>query len=268
MPWQPTTIVRADQPYNTATETVRVKTDAGPGFLKALGNRGSPHYLAADFVGTQLARWIGLPTFEFAIVSVTDEDDITFYRGGKAKPGPAFITREQSGTVWGGDEKTLTAVVNPADIARLVLFDTWTRNCDRHPPDLTTRKPNYNNVYLSNEDLADGELRLIAMDHTHCFDCGRDWSDKLARIDSVQDDRLHGLFPPFRSYFDQHRAAVEADIQRLAAVPRAELEAIVAAIPPEWEVDGGARNALVELLVRRGAFLAEQFVPLAYPGLQ
>jgi hypothetical protein len=105
MPWRPTTILRPDHPYDTATETIRVQTDAGPGFLKALGNRGGPHYLAADFVGTQLACWMGLPTFDFAIVPVTDEDEITLYRGGKAKPGPAFITREEPGTVWGATKR-------------------------------------------------------------------------------------------------------------------------------------------------------------------
>ena len=66
MPWLPTTILRADVPYNTATETVRVNTDAGTAFLKAMGNRGGPHLLASEFVGTHLARWFGLPTFDFA----------------------------------------------------------------------------------------------------------------------------------------------------------------------------------------------------------
>lgn len=64
MAWQPTIIRRADQGFATAAETVRVTTDAGPGYLKALGNRGGPHRLAADWVGTQLARWLGLPTFD------------------------------------------------------------------------------------------------------------------------------------------------------------------------------------------------------------
>jgi len=74
MAWQPTTIRRPDEAFSTATETVRVTTNAGPGYLKALGNRGGPHYLAADWFGTQLAGWLGLPTFEFTIIQVTPED--------------------------------------------------------------------------------------------------------------------------------------------------------------------------------------------------
>ncbi len=264
MPWTPITILRGDKSYNTATETVRVQTDAGPGFLKALGNRGGPHLLAAELVGTRLAQWFGLPTFDHALVEVTDEDEIALYKSEQARPGPAFITREQSGLTWSGDEKTLEAVANPADIARLVLFDTWTRNCDRHPPDLATRKPNYGNVYLSNEDLADGELELVAMDHTHCFHCGRDLTEKLSHIDLVQDERLYGLFPPFRLYLDQHRAEVEADLARLRGIPRAEVEAIVASIPPEWQVEDKGKTALVDLLCQRAAFLAEQFIRMAF----
>ena len=267
MPWLPTTVLRPDKPYDTATATVRVNTDAGPAFLKALGNRGGPHLLAAELVGTKLAHWFGLPIFDFAIVTVTDEDEIEFYRGGHALPGPAFVTREQSGQVWGGDEEILTNVVNSADIARLVLFDTWTRNCDRYPPDLNTRLPNYNNVYLSSEDLGGSELQLVAMDHTHCFNCGNDLTNRLARIDFVQDERPYGLFPPFRRYLDTHRAAVEADLARLAAIPRAEMGTIVAGIPAAWQVDALTRAALVDLLCQRGNFLSRQFVQMAYPTL-
>lgn len=117
MPWQPTTIRRADKVFATATETVRVTTDAGPGYLKALGNRGGPQYLAANWLGTQLAAWLGLPTFEFAVIQVTPEDEIIL-KNGPAQPGPAFITRELSGMVWSGSTKDLDLLVNPEDLGK------------------------------------------------------------------------------------------------------------------------------------------------------
>src|SRR5688500_1181315 len=86
MPWQPTFIRTPDQSLATAADTVRVTTGAGPGYLKALGNRGGPHRLAADWVGTQLAVWLGLPTFEFAIIQVLAENEIPFQKGGQAQP--------------------------------------------------------------------------------------------------------------------------------------------------------------------------------------
>jgi hypothetical protein len=198
MSWQPNAILQADRAFQTATDTVRVTTDAGPGFLKALGNHGGPHLLAADWIGTKLAAWLGLPTFETAIVNVDALDEIHFLNKTLAKPGPAFIAKELSGETWGVVKGRLTLLVNPGDVGKLVLFDTWTRNADRYPPDLTQRNPNYNNLFFSTEGLPDNHWRLIAMDHTHCFTADRDLDAKVCRIDVVKDDRVYGLFPELK----------------------------------------------------------------------
>jgi len=52
---------------------------------------------ASCSVGTQLAAWLGLPTFEFAIIQVLPENEIPFQKGDQAQPGPAFITRLEPG---------------------------------------------------------------------------------------------------------------------------------------------------------------------------
>lgn len=261
MPWQPTTIRRADKAYRTATDTVRVTTDAGPGFLKALGNHGGPHLLAADWVGTHLAQWLGLPTFEVSLINVTVEDEIQFLNGQFAQPGPAFIAREQSGMVWGGRAGILDKLVNPEDIPRLVLFDTWTRNCDRYPPDLAMRKPNRNNVFLSNEDVPDGFFRLLAMDHTHCFNCGRDLNAHLADIDLVQDERLYGLFPEFLPFLPPHQAALDAATARLRTLGRQWVIDLASTIPAEWQVPNSGQDALVNLICNRAHYTADTFGP-------
>lgn len=262
MPWQPTTILRPIERFRTATETVLVQTDAGPGYLKALGNRGSPHYLAADWLGTQLATWLGLPTFECAIIQVTPEDEIKFATGGMAQPGAAFITRAESGTTWGGTEDELRLLMNPEDIGKLVLFDTWTRNCDRYPPDLTQRKPNRNNVFLSNEGLADGQFRLIAMDHTHCFHCGRDLNAQLSNIELVKDERLFGVFPEFKPFFRPHWPALLETVAKLQTLDRQWVEGLTGSIPAEWQVDTTGRAALATLVYNRASYTTETFVPL------
>jgi len=260
MAWQPTTIRRPDEAFSTAAETIRVTTDAGPGYLKALGNRGGPHCLAADWLGTQLAAWLGLPTFEFTIIQVTPEDEITFAHGGQALPGPAFITRAQSGMSWGGTETELKSLINPEDIGKLVLFDTWTRNCDRYPPDITQRKPNRDNVFLSNEGLPDGQFQLIAMDHTHCFNCGRDLNTQLSRIELVKDDHLFGLFPEFRPFIRPHRQSLLDAVAKLQTLDREWLRSMVAGIPAEWHVDASGRNALETLVGNRADYMVENFV--------
>lgn len=269
MPWQPTVILQADRAYKTATETVRVTTDAGAGFLKALGNRGGPHLLAADWIGTKLAAWLGIPTFETAIIPVSELDEVVFVSSDKAKPGPAFIAREMSGDTWGVVKGRLNVLVNPGDAGKLVLFDTWTRNADRYPPDLTTRNPNYNNLFFSNAELPDDHWRLIAMDHTHCFTADRDLTSRLSRIEVVKDDRVYGLFPELIPYMlePEARAEWEAAVDKLATLDRTWVREQIATIPPEWEVDAAGREALEEFICQRAHFIATHFRTMIEPHL-
>jgi hypothetical protein len=133
--WRPTTFLRFEQGLDTSMGTARIVTDQGRAYIKALGNRQGPHPLACELVATQLAEWFALPTFEYALIRIDDiVDEIPFNRGGKAASGTAFVTRATEGHPWGGSPEELEALVNPEDISRLVVFDTWTRNCDRYPP--------------------------------------------------------------------------------------------------------------------------------------
>src|SRR5262245_25691871 len=135
MPWQPTTINRFIRGFRTSARAILVDTDAGPGYLKALGGPEGPHTLAAELVGTRLAEWFGLPTFDFTLIMIDQTQEIFDRDGnqiGEALPGPAFISRLEPGDTWSGDERQLATLANPDDIARLVVFDTWLRNCDRH----------------------------------------------------------------------------------------------------------------------------------------
>jgi hypothetical protein len=61
--WHPQTIKRFVESVPSSTSVVRVETDAGEGFLKAMGNPEGEHVLACELVGTFLAEWLGLPTW-------------------------------------------------------------------------------------------------------------------------------------------------------------------------------------------------------------
>jgi hypothetical protein len=67
--WQPTRFVRFEEAFDTSVGTSIVVTDAGKAYLKALGNRQGPHALVCEWVGTRLADWFGLATFDYADVS-------------------------------------------------------------------------------------------------------------------------------------------------------------------------------------------------------
>lgn len=246
--------------------TTLIQTDVGPAYIKALGNRQGPHALACEFVGSSLARWFNLRVPDFAIMNLPAEACFDLPRGHRCKPGPAFVSRHVRGGTWQGSLQELRSLVNPGDITRLVIFDTWVSNCDRHPPDLTQRRPNYNNVYLGDtEDPL--QSCLYAIDHTHCFDCGRDLTPRLSHIDLVQDDRTYGLFPGFRPLLDPGEA--QWCMAMLRSVQRRVVEEIVDQLPPEWEAPTAAAAALVEFLHRRARYVADRIDagwPQAAPG--
>lgn len=252
--WKPTRLMEVGRTLDTSTGAARVMTDAGPAYLKAMGNRQGPHVLATDWVGTHLAKWFGLSTFDIAIVSV--EEGFELWRGAMAKPGPAFRARAEAGDAWGGGPKELDSIVNPGDITRLVVFDTWTLNCDRHDGRPGGRTPNYGNVYLSTEAAAEGKSKLMAMDHGLCFiRSGEDLTAKLNQIDKVQEAYVHGLFPAFRDKLQE--PTIEACAARLREMDAATAEAIIQTVPREWGVPQEARKAWADLIYRRAGHVAD-----------
>lgn len=261
--WKPQTIVRFIDNFPTGAATILVKTDQGEGYLKAMGNPGGEHCLACEYVGTQLAQWFELPTFDFTLIQVTDVDKLPFSKGGSAKPGPAFISRKERGGAWGGADRELKRLVNPDDLTRLVIFDTWTLNWDRYSvKDKGKPRINRDNVFLS-EEAPKGQLLLKAIDHTHVFTRGGELTSKLAHVDRVKDNQLYGLFPGFRPFLSE-KAAMRG-IERLKEFTRAKAEKIVHSIPKEWDVSESAKKAVVDLLVSRARYLAEGIMTMLWP---
>jgi hypothetical protein len=251
--WKPREFIDFDKDLDTSAGTASIQTDQGPAYIKALGNRSGPHVLAAELVGTTLAGLIGLRTFDSAIMNVTEDDEIPFRGGSKALAGPAFVTRKEEGHTWDGSAEQLAALENPEDIALLVVFDTWTLNCDRH---LQTRRPKYDNVFLSSEGAPPARMALKAMDHTHCFTCGGDITSAVGHIDRVRDDRVYGLFPEFLPYLS--RNSIRRALRSLTSIAANKIEQAVAAIPMEWEVDDAARLGLTTLIRYRADYIVKK----------
>ena len=254
--WRPTRLVQVGDSRDTSTGVTEVLTDAGRAYVKPLGNRQGPHPLACDWVATHLARWFGLTTFDIALLPLGPSDGFPLPRGHHAAAGPAFASRAVEGHPWGRTGKELDCLANPEDITRLVVFDIWTQNCDRHDAGPGGRRPNHDNVFLMTEGVEGGKARLVAMDHGLCFiRSGEDLSPRLAEIGRIKDARLFGLFPEFARRL---RSDIMADcVERLREMPSDLPEHVVASIPVEWDVNPRSRAALAELIVGRAAFVAE-----------
>jgi hypothetical protein len=256
--WKPTRLKEVAGSADTSTGATEVTTDAGRAYIKPMGNRQGPNVLATDWVGTHLARWLGLSTFDVAILELGPDDVFPLPRGHRAQPGPAFATRAMAGDPWGKSGLQLDLLVNPEDITRLVVFDTWTLNCDRHYHDVAIRKPNYDNVFLSSEGVEPGKRRLIAMDHGLCFiRSGEDLTAKLGNIDKLKDDHVYGLFPEFRGSLRED-AIVDCAV-RLREMTAAIAKDMIGTVPREWDVSSEARVAWADLIYRRASFVADYF---------
>ncbi|HZL25222.1 MAG TPA: HipA family kinase [Acidobacteriaceae bacterium] len=268
--WQPTRLMEVAGSADTSTGATEVNTDAGRAYIKPMGNRQGPHVLATDWVGTHLARWFGLSTFDVAILTVGPDDTFPLPRGYTAESGPTFAARAMAGDPWGKSGLQLDLLVNPDDITRLVVFDTWTLNCDRYHYDLAARRPNPDNVYLSSEGVEPGRRRLVAIDHGLCFiRSGEDLTAKLSNIDKVHDEHVYGLFPEFRKKLSA--AIITGCAARLREMDTATAEAMIATVPREWEVSPEARMAWAELIYRRAGFVADnvrQWIELVAPWFE
>ena len=72
--WHPQSFRRFEQAFASSTYPARIVTDAGPAFIKVINNPLGPHVLVREWVGTSLAHWFGLPTFDFAILELDELD--------------------------------------------------------------------------------------------------------------------------------------------------------------------------------------------------
>lgn len=219
--------------------------------------------LAAEWVGTALAAWLGLRTLTVAMMRVDADDEIPLGHGRMASPGPAIVSRAEPGGSWGGSVDELRAVENPGDVALFVVLDTWLRNCDRYPADLTARKPNYDNVFLSSSGAAPGRFNLMAIDHTHCFDCGRDLNARLCDIDKVKDPRVYGRFPEFDQFLSPE--GIDAALRRLSTLSRTTVESLLGELPDEWQVPSTVKAPFADLICDRANYVSGTLASTLFP---
>ncbi len=257
MTWQPTCITQFVEPRKSSTMVVIVDTDAGLGFLKAMGNPEGEHALACDWIGTQLAKWFGLSTLDQAIVEYDGIPPITLFNGNSAVAGPVLITRAVKGDVWSGERRQLVRLLNPDDISRLVVFDTWILNRDRH----SANRQNRDNVFLS---AVGRHLKLLAIDHTHCLGTtGGGLTERVSHIGNCRDPAVYGLFPQFRRIL--RRDIVTQAAGQLTRIDGATVTRILDGIRDPWLVSKKAKAAVLSLVLQRAAFVADTIYEKLWP---
>lgn len=258
--WQPHVVRRVIETFQTSTRVARVATDVGNGFIKGLGNPAGNLSLAAELVAGELAHWFGLPIPDFAVFDPGDLQ-IPMVGGGHFSKGPAFISREVDGFSGPGG---LNRLINPFDVSKLVVFDTWIRNADRCAPAAFGYPPNYDNLFFTR---VGSKFQLTALDHSQGFvESGLEAS--LADGYLLTDEEIYGYFPEFVDLIDFE--GVTAAVDKLKQVPPALVNEIIASIPHAWSISNNARAVWANVIIDRAAAVAN-YLPaklLMNPGLE
>lgn len=171
--------------------------------------------------------------------------------------GRRWWTRAIKGDSWSGERRQLAKLLNSDDISRLVVFDTWILNRDRH----SANRQNRDNVFLSAESK---QLELLAIDHTHCFGMsGGELTERVAHIGNSRDSAVFGQFPEFKEFLN--KSVVSQAAEQLARIDEATVKRIVADIPGQWQVPNKAKAALVSFVLQRAAYVADTIYENLWP---
>lgn len=269
--WQPTQVrKKVAQDIPSSTRPSYVDTDVGYGYLKMPTNSQGPGSLINELVGTELARWFELPTFQFALLNASPADLDPESNDEELLQG--FITKEEQGEPWKGTAKELNAIVNKQDLSRLVVFDTWIRNTDRYSERLVSEEwrahRNESNVFLSHE-AERGKFRMKVYDHTHCGFASVLTSTAEEFENRIHDDRVYGNFPEFSGML--RREIVQNAAEKLRVLNDTTITQIVSNIPNEWFSDpqqSQGRNQIIEFVKRRAEFVSETIEAKLFPQLE
>ncbi len=233
------------RPMRGGAQSHLIRGDDGHYYVvKFLNNPQHSRILANEWLGTNLARFVGLSA-PHAVVMDVDQAFIATHKlslriAGKSvacSPGPAFASRlpvqhVESPIYDHLPEARLALVENLDEFAGILAVDKWLCNCDGRQV-----------VFCRPQRFS--RLRAYFVDFGFCFNAG-EWS--------FPDSPLRGA----HSHNAVYRTVTGWDsfepwLSRIETLRYREIKAIAYDMPPPWRTDTDALNRLVaDLLLRRG----------------
>ena len=217
--------------------------NGGQWVVKFLNNPQHPRVLANEWIASSLARAIGLNVPDFDIMDVPADviernSAMVFRHGGKTeKPvaGLAFASRVPTGDPDAPvydylPEAGLELVHNLTEFAGVLAVDKWLCQCDGRQVVFCRPKPRV-------------RMRVYFIDWGFVFNAG-DWN--------FPDSPCRGVYSRnsvYQSVTDWD--AFEPWLSRIERFPEAALQAIMAAIPPEWATASDLDRLQAAILDRR-----------------
>lgn len=214
--------------------------------VKFQGNPQGTRILVNEFLGTQLAERLGLPTTPFALCYVSEKliqltPDLCVETASGRIPcvsglqfGSRYPLDLKRVAVWNSlSDRQLVEVENLRDFRGMLVFDKWTCNTDGRQTIFYQSAPN-------------APHQAVMIDQGFCSN-GADWNFRDAPLRGLY--ARHSVYKHVRGMDD-----FEPWIERLESqiVDAMVLVEIADTIPPEWyESDWGSLQRLLEQLDRR-----------------
>ncbi len=217
--------------------------NGGQWVVKFLNNPQHPRVLANEWIASSLARAVGLSVPDFDIMDVSADviernSGLAFRRGGRLeKPvaGPTFASRIPTGDPGAPvydylPEAGLEMVHNLTEFPGVLAVDKWLCQCDGRQVVFCRPKPR-------------ARMRAFFIDWGFVFNAG-DWT--------FPDSPMRGVYSRnmvYQTVTDWD--AFEPWLSRIEQFPEADLQAIMAAIPPEWATGDDLAQLQGAILDRR-----------------
>ena len=223
--------------------------------------KNNPHRirgLVNDYVGTRIARELGLPCLPVEIITISEDlikDNNLFTRHHRQDCqwvetdeyiesglhfGCLYVENGQNAP----GAKILRKVINAEDIPGSVLFDTWIMNADREFD---------RNIFVRTYGSGrSAQYEYVMIDHDYCF-TGNDWNESIAG-DSNHMSNVYGRHNWLAFALDRPDG-FEKWFDAIRSISESQLTDICNEVPNEWDFPPEHKTALVEFLVRRRRIL-------------
>jgi hypothetical protein len=226
-------------------------------YVKGLSGLEGNQMLLCEWIGTQLANEFGLQTLHYGIMHdpiAPGEGPIYLKNQSHLRTDAVFASRPEPGLAWEGGQEMLALVGNRSAFARLVVFDTWVRNFDRHVQRGSIPHQNQGNVFISTDAKRGKKRQLLAIDHTHIL------GDEVRLLQGeaskhVFDRAIYGLFAEFIPYIKA--ADLKKAVDDLRNIPHQKIFDLVSSTPSCWGMTDAVARSLSAFLLARARHVAQ-----------
>ncbi len=199
--------------------------------VKFKNNKKKPQYLIKEYLVGCLAKELYLPVVPFELIEIKEGfiDNNKELSNRNFYPGTQFCSKYiHSGISLALPFPEKFQIINEGDIVKLLVFDAWVGNKDRHTE----------NILL--EPVGEDRYKFHIIDHTHTLK-----KDKHRKVLRKKKNLYLWCFSYMRDTSELHRFG-----DTITSLPDQKIEEILESMPDDWDVSPNSKRFLFQYLQR------------------